>query len=249
MYPSHHGGARRVSGGTILGFSSLAWHVSRGGVPAVTALLMAINAAVHYLSNGTLIASHALVPAVILQSLGLLPQPPLRLFAWSLSPLQELQRLVVSQFLHADDIHLIYNLLSLLQKGRALEPLLGSRRFATLVGLIVLWSGVLHTAIAFVLAEFFHSPGALVTPAVGFSAVLFGLSYTLTRSDRWTFCYGIPVRTFALPWIELVLLHLLVPNSSFVGHLSGIIAGAISLKSLASADRFVGQLLDVPPPP
>lgn len=28
-------------------------------------------------------------------------------------------------------------------------------------------------------------------------------------------------------WIELILIHLLVPNSSFMGHLAGILAGVI----------------------
>ena len=43
------------------------------------------------------------------------------------------RRLIVSQFFHADDFHLYYNMASLLMKGRSLERRFGSTYFAYMV--------------------------------------------------------------------------------------------------------------------
>lgn len=39
-------------------------------------------------------------------------------------------------------------------------------------------------------------------------------------------------------WAELLLIHLLVPNASFIGHLAGILSGLIYTST------FVGTVID-----
>lgn len=49
---------------------------------------------------------------------------------------------------------------------------------------------------------------------------------------------GITMPSKYAPWAELVLIHILVPNASFMGHLAGILSG------LTYTSTPVGYLLD-----
>lgn len=49
---------------------------------------------------------------------------------------------------------------------------------------------------------------------------------------------GIDVPGKYAAWIELIIIHMLVPNSSFMGHFAGILAGALYCKS------FFGTIID-----
>jgi membrane associated rhomboid family serine protease len=88
---------------------------------------------------------HALVGAACLQPATLLHG-------------RQLWRLALSPLLHLDDLHIYYNCASFLLKGAALEPRLGSRRFAELLLRLALTGGALHCALAAALA--FLSPAA-----------------------------------------------------------------------------------------
>lgn len=46
-----------------------------------------------------------------------------------------------------------------------------------------------------------------------------------SESPNTTSIYGFHVPTKYAAWLELVLIHVLVPNASFLGHLCGIVAG------------------------
>jgi hypothetical protein len=52
----------------------------------------------------------------------------------------------------------------------------------------------------------------------------------------------VPTRYAA--WVELILIHLLVPNASFMGHLAGILAGVIYTSTPVGtiADKFITSL-------
>jgi rhomboid domain-containing protein 1 len=55
----------------------------------------------------------------------------------------------------------------------------------------------------------------------------------------------VPTRYAA--WIELVLIHLLVPNASFMGHFAGILAGLIYTSTPIGTimDKFISSLTGV----
>jgi rhomboid domain-containing protein 1 len=64
--------------------------------------------------------------------------------------------------------------------------------------------------------------------AVGFSAVLFAMKYVLyMRSSGVIHLYGFSVNIKVAAWVELVLISLMNPNASFIGHLAGILAGIV----------------------
>ena len=153
-------------------------------------------------------------------------------------------RLVLSGFIHADDHHLYYNMLSLLWKGIHLETVLGSETFLVLVVYSLLMShliAVLLTYIMFVCLNFSEYDAGYNTCAVGFSAVLFSLKYVHNSmsTDAFSSLMGMSVATKYICWLELVVIHFMVPRSSFVGHLSGILAGVIYVHGLSAVLRKV----------
>lgn len=69
--------------------------------------------------------------------------------------------------------------------------------------------------------------------AVGFSGVIFALkvlhSHYFPVADSYIF--GLfPIPSQYACWAELGLIQLLVPNASFIGHLSGILVGLLYIK-------------------
>lgn len=76
----------------------------------------------------------------------------------------------------------------------------------------------------------------------GFSAVLFAIKVVLTQQSsssrsRYISCdyfikssvMGFVVPTKYVYWFELVLIQVLVPNASFIGHLCGILTGLLCI--------------------
>lgn len=119
-------------------------------------------------------------------------------------------------------------MLSLSYKGISLERSMGSTRFA----LLVVYSLLMSHSIAVILAAVLHSQHLAWSGynqcAVGFSAVLFCMKYIWNqRSSEATCIYGFSIPTKYAAWAECVLISLLTPNVSFIGHLSGILAGVI----------------------
>jgi hypothetical protein len=59
--------------------------------------------------------------------------------------------------------------------------------------------------------------------------------------------HGMWVPTRYAAWIELILIHLLVPNASFMGHLAGILAGVIYTSTPVGTvvDEFISSLTGI----
>lgn len=147
---------------------------------------------------------------------------------------KEYSRLLLSAVEHGDDMHLYYNMVSLLLKGPGLETrLFGSVNFALFLLLASVLCSVTYVAMATVLFKLFQDYSYMKSCAIGFSGVLFTLK-TLTSSREAEINQGarssylggslqIPLKYAA--WAELILIHLLVPGASFLGHLAGILVG------------------------
>eukprot|EP00730_Choanoeca_flexa_P015668 TRINITY_DN7246_c0_g1_i1.p1 TRINITY_DN7246_c0_g1~~TRINITY_DN7246_c0_g1_i1.p1 ORF type:complete len:302 (+),score=38.76 TRINITY_DN7246_c0_g1_i1:122-1027(+) len=140
------------------------------------------------------------------------------------------ERLIWPIILHASDFHLYYNMVSWLHKGRTLEPRLGTERLAGLVVFFGIASNVLYVAIAWALHTFAGYSSSYVSCAVGFSAVLFSIKVVLQDSEPEGSV--VPVMGMMVPtrwayWAELGLIQLIAPQSSFLGHLCGILVGLL----------------------
>jgi len=188
--------------------------------PKVTMVLLAANIGLYMsnLSDAWFRQQHCLNASLMLS-----PRHPYSSFADF-----PINRLLLSGFLHVDEWHLYYNMSSLLWKGSQLEPRLGSQKFIALVTFSLITSHLVYLAVASLLLNVFHYEDSYNSCAVGFSAVLFALKYVLNvSSPSFTNIHGMRVPLKHACWLELVLASMASSNISFVGHLSGIMAGML----------------------
>jgi membrane associated rhomboid family serine protease len=166
-------------------------------------------------------------------------QPKLIVAGWHHGSFM-LTRWLGSGFLHANELHLVYNMGAFLVRGVNLELDLGSRNFAIMVLSLLVLSHTLIVICSMALVSLDFPETFRGMCAVGFSAVGFGLKYVGRHYNPHEH-----VRLLAWdlsgPWAtacELVLVQLLLPQASFLGHLMGILAGALFVQGL---DRLVFQ--------
>ncbi|CAF3711649.1 unnamed protein product, partial [Rotaria sordida] len=140
-------------------------------------------------------------------------------------------RILLAPFFHGDDMHLYYNMASFLYKGQQLETLFGGRYFALLVTILTISSSLMLVILGQLASSLFDNPEYLFTCAIGFSAVIFALKvitthYTPDHSSYSLFSF-IPISTKYIVWVELIVIQLITPNVSFLGHLAGILVGLL----------------------
>lgn len=136
----------------------------------------------------------------------------------------EIWRLVSAAFLHADLIHIAFNMVMLWWLGSALERYAGSPRMATIYGAAVMWgsAGVL-----------IHSPDA---PTLGASGGVFGLMGAvlwIELRERQQILGG---SIWVLLAINLALTFYL-PQVSVGGHIGGLVGGALCAVLIAEGGR------------
>jgi rhomboid domain-containing protein 1 len=119
--------------------------------PPATLLLVGLQVALHYLDTSHLFSS--------LREVCLNPVAIIR-------GNRTLTRLLLSGFLHGDDMHLYYNMASLLWKGANLEQRMGTQRFVVMVAFLLVSSHILVVASAFFAADILGYPGLLQQCAV-----------------------------------------------------------------------------------
>ncbi|TSX85968.1 Rhomboid-related protein 4 [Bagarius yarrelli] len=138
-------------------------------------------------------------------------------------------RLLLSPFHHVDDWHLYFNMVSFLWKGLNLERRLGTTWFAYLLSVFSLLTGLVYLLLEAGLTELMDDSSFSMQCAVGFSGVLFGLKVVNNHYNPGgvTYIMGFPVAKRYACWVELVLIHVMNPGTSFIGHLSGILVGLL----------------------
>ncbi|XP_067879918.1 rhomboid-related protein 4-like [Heterodontus francisci] len=142
----------------------------------------------------------------------------------------EWQRLVLAPLHHIDIDHLGFNMASLVWKGSKMERRVGSARFVFSTLIFGILTGVTYlsikAALACLLTERFN-----MDCAVGFSGILFALKVINNGHSADGDIPGpFQIKKRDACWAELVLIHLLSPRSSFVGHLAGILVGLAYVK-------------------
>jgi len=144
------------------------------------------------------------------------------LFILNLSALYGFQiwRFVSSLFLHADIIHLIYNLFALLLFGFILERIIGSRNF-----LIVFFaSGIIGNLIGVNFYSFSLGASGAIYGVIGCVAVLNPMMMV------WAFGILMPMFIAAILWIAgdiLGVFGVFDKNVGYIAHLGGVFIGIV----------------------
>ncbi|KAM6931823.1 rhomboid-related protein 4 isoform 1-T2 [Lycodopsis pacificus] len=139
------------------------------------------------------------------------------------------RRLLLSPLHHADDWHLYFNMASFLWKGTKLERRLGGPWFLYLLSVFSLLTGLVYLVLEALLTELTQDQSYSMACAVGFSGVLFALKVLGNHYHPGgvSSVMGFPVSNRYVSWVELVLIHITSPGTSFVGHLAGILVGLL----------------------
>lgn len=143
------------------------------------------------------------------------------------------RRLILAQFFHGDDMHLYFNMVSLLYKGSLLERKFGTPYFIYMTAVFTALTGITYVGLGVGLSEFLEDQNYLMSCAVGFSGVLFAMKVLTTHyspGGRQYVLGVIPIPSKYIFWAELVLIQMVAPNASFVGHLAGILVGLAYVK-------------------
>lgn len=105
-----------------------------------------------------------------------------------------------------------------------MERRFGSIPFLLLLIFITFLSGIIQILLANLLSEMLEDPYYITECSIGFSGVIFALKVIVHHYDH---------QSIKMPiWTELILIQLLAPNSSFIGHLSGILAGYVFIQDM-----------------
>ncbi|EEC08382.1 hypothetical protein IscW_ISCW006085 [Ixodes scapularis] len=158
-------------------------------------------------------------------------------------------RILFAAFEHGDSFHLYYNMVSFIWKGIRMETELGSAYFLYIVCLFTGLTGVTLVGLSY-LCGMFVNPSFNYQCAVGFSAVIFALK--VLNNHYWPgisptiMGMSVSMPSGLIVWAELVLIQLVTPNASFLGHLAGILVGLAYVHDIVKplADliwRLLGQ--------
>ena len=148
----------------------------------------------------------------------------------------DLIRLFLSAFYHANEVHFFTNMTSLLRTGVELETSMGSLEFgfmvASLLGLSQGFTLLLCKGLLFLGKEcaYYHQY------SVGFSGVLFGMIAVRHALAGDVELPGIlRIQAKYVVWVQLLLVQALIPQSYFIGHVGGILAGLTYLRLWSGA--------------
>ena len=95
--------------------------------------------------------------------------------------------------------------------------------------------GALYCIFSWVMSNVTGNMSYMFQPAVGYSGVLFSYIFVechhaVVSSRSFFGLFDVPVKVY--PWIILVAIQFVMPNISFLGHLSGIVVGLMAVSGI-----------------
>ena len=146
----------------------------------------------------------------------------------NLIDLKNLFIFIIPQINHFYTYHLLLNMLDFYQIGTLLEYILRYKNYLKLIFLIALISKLIHFMIAIIFLNFFNYQDIYYGYSIGFSGINFGLHYYYNHfnNDTLIFFNQLLTRRQYIICI-LIFIQVIFPNASFIGHLSGLLAGII----------------------
>jgi membrane associated rhomboid family serine protease len=146
--------------------------------------------------------------------------------------LNEYYRLITSCLFHGSLMHIGMNMMSAAAIGNFLERKIGTLKH----GITILWSmlltSLIHILVSYGIYLLLGVESLMYQHSLGFSGVLFHLTLLQANLSPKTSrdVFGlIRVSSTVYPWVLLVMLQFLMPNLSFLGHLSGLLVGTLQV--------------------
>ena len=141
----------------------------------------------------------------------------------------EIDRIIFAQMSHESFLHLALNMSSLISL-RDLESSLGCAAYLRLVLVLMFLSAALMLALSLALYKRTAQLVHLTSSSIGYSCVLFAMTsfQASSRASAAVSIFGIRMPALFAPFASLVMVSVLVPSSSFLGHLSGIVSGFVA---------------------
>mmetsp|Transcript_16299 Transcript_16299/g.18285 ORF Transcript_16299/g.18285 Transcript_16299/m.18285 type:complete len:350 (-) Transcript_16299:279-1328(-) len=157
----------------------------------------------------------------------------------------EYYRIFTSVFFHANFMHIGMNMLSTSTISSALEKRIGTIRLIFSIWWSIILTSTVYVTIAYTAYIIFGYDTWMYQHSLGFSGIIFHLCVLenyLHPGTRSIFGF-FSVPSFVYPWVLLLVLQLIMPNLSFLGHLAGIITGTLEyygvLDGLYLGDSFL----------
>lgn len=154
----------------------------------------------------------------------------------------EYYRVFTAVFFHANLMHIGMNMLSTAAISSALEKQLGTLRLLFSIWWAILLTSAIYILIAYAAYVFFGYDSWMYQHAVGYSGIIFHMSVLESRlhpGPRSVFgIFSVPASVY--PWVLLLVLQLIMPNLSFLGHLAGILTGTLEFYGVFDV-LFVGD--------
>jgi membrane associated rhomboid family serine protease len=143
----------------------------------------------------------------------------------------EYYRFLSFNFVHLDWSHFAGNMLCLQQSGTTLEKKYGTQKFAFLVIEILCLLGPIQLFLTHAWSFITNDHSVLYRRVIGFSGVIFAFKSLIYKDElpklKMILQKGITASSLQHPISELIFTSILFYNSSFSGHLSGLMTGLI----------------------
>lgn len=142
-------------------------------------------------------------------------------------------------FMHSDFGHLLFNMMSLVFVGPALESYLGSKKFLTYYFLTAMGALLLHTLVQYYELHYMGNGGILISSAWGASGAVYGvlvgfaMKFPNTKLGLLFIPVQIPAKIFVLlviAWDLYAGLGSLHTGIAHFAHLGGALAGFLLIR-------------------
>ena len=130
----------------------------------------------------------------------------------------EFWRAITSSFSHYNILHIIFNVASS-WNVRTLEVYLGSSYFLIYLTILVILPPFLD---ALIRRKLFPEEDIW---SIGYSCVVCGFMTLIETFQSSVNLFGFNLPWSIAPFVQIIMTSLLIPNASFIGHLSGVIIG------------------------
>lgn len=139
----------------------------------------------------------------------------------------EYLRMIASNIFHLNFPHFFFNMIGFYKISSIIEMIYG-KKYWIIIFVIGIFSNIINILISLLGIYFYKNYYTYYTHYLGLSNIIFGIrALYYHKLNTNVVVFGQIVNSRYVVWIELFFVNFLIPNSSFLGHLSGITSGLL----------------------